>query len=141
MLTLGRRHRIPVNGKYLIERTWTGELSRRVSHIDGDERYMMIQYKKGEEKQQRVAESEERVPRAQLMQAPTKTRPARSQQKQKCDMTAAPFIPALPFVPTANVQQPPIIFNTIVNNYSDLPMQPLHGLYPTAASMPHLKTS
>ena len=53
-----------INGKYLIERTWTGELNKRVSHIDGDERYMMVQYRKGEEKQQRVAESEERVSRA-----------------------------------------------------------------------------
>ena len=99
---------------------------------------MMVQYRKGDEKQQRAAESEERVPHAQLMQAKMKMRPARSQQKQKRDMTAAPFIPALPFVPTANVQQPPFIFNTVVNNYSDLPMQPLHGLYSTAASMPHL---
>ena len=73
------RHRVPVNGKWLIERTWTGELSRRVSHIEGDKRYMMVQYLKGKEKPPREAEPEKQAPHAQRKQAPTKTRPALSQ--------------------------------------------------------------
>ena len=99
-----------------------GELTRQTWRFAENPQLMVVQYLKGDEKQQRVAESEERVPSAQLMQAPTKTRPARSQQKQKCDMTAAPFIPAPPFVPTANVQQPPVIVSNVTNNYNYMPM-------------------